>query len=68
MIKKKMYKWTLILGVVLGIIAISLLYAVNFSVIVRSYNEVEGMSGVVFIIFIRIIILYGVVERLFFLY
>ena len=57
MIKKKMYKWTLILGVVLGIFAISILYAVNFSIMVRSYNKVEGMSGVVLIIIIRIVIL-----------
>ncbi|MHA1255831.1 MAG: hypothetical protein ACTSPS_09565, partial [Promethearchaeota archaeon] len=57
MIKKKIYKWTLVLGVVLGIIAISILYAINLSVIIRSYNEVEGMSGVVWVITIRIVIL-----------
>jgi len=57
MIKKKKYKWTLVLGVVLGIIAISILYAINLSVIIRSYNEVEGMSGVVWVITIRIVIL-----------
>jgi len=52
-----MYKKILSLSVILGIIAVSLLYWVNIPIIIQAYNEVEGIGGVIVIILIRIIIL-----------
>ncbi len=55
--KKKNYKRIISLGVILGIIVIFSIYWVNISIIIRAYNEVDGMVGVVLIILIRIVIL-----------
>ena len=55
--KKKLYKRTVSLAVILGIIIVFSAYWVNISIILRAYNEVDGIVGVVWIIIIRIFIL-----------
>lgn len=55
--KKIRYKLILTLSVILGIIAIISIYVINISIIVRSYNETEGMPVVMLILLIRIVIL-----------
>lgn len=55
--KKKKYKLTIILSVILGCIAVIALYANNIKAITEGYNQTEGMNFVVLVISIRICVL-----------
>ncbi|MFX1572777.1 MAG: hypothetical protein ACFFB0_08510 [Promethearchaeota archaeon] len=55
---KVIFLLILILGVILGAIAVVLLYGFNWSIIVESYQTQEGALGVILIIGIRIIIVF----------
>ena len=62
----KIYLFVLLLGVILGSIAVMLLYILNWEVIVGSYNTQEGALGVVLIISSRILIVSGMAFYTFF--
>ena len=62
---KKIYKLTLLLGITLGIIWTITLYTFNISAINKSFNEVEGIWGVVIILLIRISLLSGMTFYMF---
>ncbi len=62
----KIYLFVLLLGVILGSIAVMLLYILNWDVIVGSYNTQEGALGVVLIISFRILIVSGMAFYTFF--
>lgn len=51
---KGIYVFLLLFGVILGVIAVVLLYAFNWSTLIESYHTHEGAFGVVLIIGIRI--------------
>ena len=57
--KKKKYKLSLILSVILGSIAVIALYSTNIKAITDGYNQTEGMNFVVLVISIRICVLTG---------
>ncbi|NVM38361.1 MAG: hypothetical protein HWN81_22390 [Candidatus Lokiarchaeota archaeon] len=53
---KEIFLFFLLIGVILGIIAVVFLYAFNWSIIITSYQTHEGALGVILIIGIRIFI------------
>ena len=57
--KKRLYFSIILFSVSLGLIAIALLYFLNWEIIKDSYNTYEGSFGVVLIISLRIIIVSG---------
>ena len=63
--KKKKYKLTIILSVILGSIAIIALYANNTKAISEGYNQTDGMIFVVLVILIRVCILTGMTYYMF---
>ena len=62
---KKIYKLTLLLGITLGFMWAITLYTFNISAINKSFNEVEGIWGVVIILLIRISLLSGMTFYMF---
>ena len=64
--KKSLYISIILLSVSLGLIAVMLLYYLNWGIIVESYNTQEGALGVVLIISSRILIVSGMAFYTFF--
>ena len=63
---KSSYLLALILSVILGIVAVTLLYLMNLDLIIDSYNSQEGALGVLLIISFRILIVAGMAIYTFF--
>ena len=64
--KKSLYISIILLCVSLGLVAVILLYYLNWGIIVESYNTQEGALGVVLIISFRILIVSGMAFYTFF--
>ena len=64
--KKSLYISIILLSVSLGLIAVMLLFYLNWGIIVESYNTQEGALGVVLIISFRILIVSGMAFYTFF--